>query len=108
MESVADMFAALAPADKEKAEQLREKYRKGAERHEKDKDEISEKANELEKEREVAGKRADHFNAGEVVLEIALIICSLTLLTRKKAFWLSGMALGTVGLVVTISGFFIR
>ena len=108
VESVADMFATLAPADKEKAEQVREKYLKEAERYEKDKDEISEKANELEKERGVAGKRADHFDAGEVVLEIALIICSLTLLTKKKAFWLSGIALGAVGLVVTVSGFFIR
>ncbi|HVM74807.1 MAG TPA: DUF4337 domain-containing protein [Candidatus Saccharimonadales bacterium] len=108
MESVADMFATLAPADKEKAEILREKYVKEAERYEKEKDQISDQAKELEKAREVAGKRADRFDAGEVVLEIALIICSLTLLTKKKAFWLSGIALGLVGLCVTVSGFLLH
>ena len=108
MESVADMFATLAPADKEKAEALREKYVKEAERYEKDKDQTSDQAKELEKEREVAGKRADRFDAGEVVLEIALIICSLTLLTKKKAFWFSGIILGLIGLCVTVSGFLLH
>src|SRR3974377_1145372 len=88
MESVADMFATLAPADKEKAEALREKYVQEAERYEKEKDQISEQAKELEKERAVAGRRADRFDAGEVILEIALIICSLTLLTKKWGFWM--------------------
>ena len=32
-------------------------------------------------------KREDRYDAAEVVLEIALIICSLTLLTKKKFFW---------------------
>jgi hypothetical protein len=106
MESVADMFGTLA--DKEKARALREKYSKEAERFEKDKDQISEQAKDLEKEREVAGKRADRFDAGEVVLEIALIICSLTLLTKKRGFWLSGMVLGLIGLGVTVSGFLLH
>lgn len=108
MESVADMVATLAPADKEKAAALREKYLQEAERYGKDKDQISEQARNLEKEREVAGKRADRFDAGEVVLEIALIICSLTLLTKKKGFWFSGIALGVVGLAITVSGFLVR
>ena len=108
MESVADMFATLAPADKEKAEALREKYVQEAERYEKEKDQISEEAKELEKERAVACKRADRFDAGEVILEIALIICSLTLLTKKRGFWMGGIVLGVVGLCVTVSGFLLH
>ena len=56
MESVADMFATLAPADKEKAEALREKYVQEAERYGKEKDQISEQAKELEKERAAVGR----------------------------------------------------
>src|ERR1700731_1309015 len=52
MQSVADMLGALAPADKEKAGALQEKYKKEVERYEGDKDDISEKAKELEKERD--------------------------------------------------------
>jgi hypothetical protein len=41
-------------------------------------------------------------------LEIALIICSLTLLTKKRIFWLFGIALGLIGLGTTLSGFLIH
>jgi hypothetical protein len=104
MQSVADMLGTLMPADKEKAEVLREKYQKEAERYEKEKGETSEEAKKLETERDLAGRREDRYDAGEVILEIALIVCSLTLLTRKRLFWASGIALGVVGLVVTVSG----
>jgi hypothetical protein len=108
MQSVADMLGVLAPADKEKAEALREKYRKETERYDKDKEQISEKAKEFEKERAVVSRREDRFDAGEVILEIALIICSLTLLTKRKAFWYSGIAIGVVGFFVGLSGFLVH
>src|SRR5262247_1300587 len=69
-----------------------------------DKDEISEKANELQKERGLYQRRADHFDAGEGILEFALIICSLTLLTNKRLFWLSGIAIGLIGVGVALTG----
>ena len=53
-------------------------------------------------------ERGDRYDAGEVVLEIALIICSLTLLTKKRVFWLSGTALGLIGLAVTASGWLLH
>jgi len=104
----ADLLGVLMTSDKEKAAALREKYLKEIERYESNKDDISEKAKELEKERAVISRREDRFDAGEVILDIALIICSLTLLTRIKAFWYSGMAIGTVGFFVALSGFLIH
>jgi uncharacterized protein DUF4337 len=108
MQSVADMLGVLIPADKEKAEALHEKYRKETERYEKDKEQISEKAKEFENERAVASRREDRFDAGEVILEIALIICSLTLLTKRKAFWYLGMAIGVAGFFFGLSGFLVH
>jgi Domain of unknown function (DUF4337) len=108
MQSVADMLATLTPADREKAEALRGKYQQEAERYDKEKDETAEEAKKLEAERDVAGRRENRYDAGEVILEIALIICSLTLLTKKRMFWISGIALGLVGFVVTISGFLLH
>jgi ABC-type nickel/cobalt efflux system permease component RcnA len=98
----------LMPADKEKTAKAREKYIQDAERYEKEKDAISEPAREIEKERELAGRKEDRFDASEVILEIGLIICSLTLLTRKKIFWYSGIGLGVVGLLVMLTGFLMR
>jgi hypothetical protein len=108
MQSVADVLGTLAPVDKEKAEALHEKYLKESERYEKEKDEAAEQAKELEKERELVSRRTDRYEAGEVTLEIALIICSLTLLAKKRFFWVSGIALGLVGVCVALSGSLIR
>jgi Domain of unknown function (DUF4337) len=108
MQGFADMLETLEPADKEKAAALREKYTKEVERYAGEKDDVGEQAKEFEKERDVVERRGDRFDASEVILEIALIICSLTLLTKKRLFWFSGVALGLVGLVVMVSGFLLK
>jgi hypothetical protein len=108
MQGVVDMLGVLTTGEKEKAEALREKYQKEIDRYEKDKDQISEKAKEFENERGVFSRREDRYDAGEVILEIALIICSLTLLTKRKAFWYSGIVIGVVGFFVGLSGFLVH
>lgn len=108
MQSVVDMLATFTPVNAEKAATMREKYQKEAERYEKDKEEISKKAKELENDRDVQSRRADRFEGAEVLLEIALVICSLTLLTKKRFFWYSGIALAIFGSLVAGSGFFIH
>ncbi|HWY09166.1 MAG TPA: DUF4337 domain-containing protein, partial [Candidatus Acidoferrales bacterium] len=108
MQLNADLLGVITPADKEKAAALREKYQKEIERYEKDKDQITEKAKEFENERTMVSRRENSFDAGEVILEIALIICSLTLLTRRKAFWYSGIAIGVVGFFFGLSGFLVH
>jgi hypothetical protein len=107
-QSIADVLGALAPADKEKTDALHEKYLKEVERYDKEKDQVSEQAKDFEKERDLVQRRADRYDAGEVFLEIALIICSFTLLTKKKAFWFAGMLLGVVGLIIASSGFLLH
>lgn len=104
----ADELGTFTAVDKEKAEALREKYQKEAERYEKEKDEASDKAKEIEKERNLAGRQAERYEGGEVLLEIALIICSFTLLTKKKLFWMAGSVIGVAGILVALSGFLLH
>jgi hypothetical protein len=108
MQSVADMLGTFTPIEKEKAAALREKYLSEAGQYNNDKEEASEEAKKLEAERDLAGKKEDRYDAGEVILEVALIVCSLTLLTKKRFFWIAGIVLGLVGLVVTGSGFLLH
>jgi hypothetical protein len=108
MQSVADMLGTFTPVEKEQAAALRQKYTSESERYAQEKNEASEEAKKLEAERDLAGRREDRYDAGEVILEIALIVCSLTLLTRKRIFWFSGIVLGLIGLAVTTTGFFLR
>ena len=108
MQAVTDILSTVQPMDKERTEAMREQYAKEVERYEKEKDEISEKAQELEKDRDVVSQREDRYDAAEVILEIALIICSLTLLTKKRLFWLAGILVGIAGVAAGVSGFLIR
>jgi hypothetical protein len=108
MESIADLLDSLAPGDSAKAAKAREKYMAQVEKYKSDKEDISEKAKELEKERDVFGRRGDRFDAGEVLLEIGVVICSVCLLTRRKGFWYVGILLGTAGLLTAATGFLIR
>ncbi len=105
MQTGADMLSTLMPVDKEKAAALHEKYVKEAERYLEEKAEAKKEAESLKGERLLVEKRGDGYEAGEVVLEIALIICSFTLLTKKKAFWYGGMFLGVVGILIAFGGF---
>jgi len=104
LQSFADLLGVVATQDKDKAAEIREKYAKEVERYGGDKEDISKEAKEHEKERDLYQKRADHFDAGEGILEFALIICSLTLLTNKKLFWFSGIIIGAAGVIVARTG----
>ncbi|MGB7284064.1 MAG: DUF4337 domain-containing protein [Candidatus Acidiferrum sp.] len=108
MQSVADLLSVLEPADKEKAAALHEKYMKEVERYEGDKDDISEKAKDFEKERDFVSRRADRFDGGEGLLEVGLVICSMTLLTKRRGYWFAGMLIAAGGVAFALTAFLVR
>lgn len=100
-----DVLSVVAPLDKAKGEQLAQKYEKEVEHYASDKEDVSKIAEGLEAERDRAMRRADRFDLGEVLLEIGLVICSLTLLAKRKVFWVGGTVVALVGFGVAITGF---
>jgi Domain of unknown function (DUF4337) len=103
-----DVVNIVASLDKEKGEALREKYVKEVEHYQSDKEDISKEAKDLEAERDLAGRRADRFDGGEAFIEIGLVICSITLLTKRKLFWFGGMLLSAVGVSLALTGFLLH
>jgi hypothetical protein len=103
-----DVVNIVASLDKQKGEALREKYANEVEHYQSDKQDISKEARDLEAERDLAGRRADRFDGGEAFLEIGLVICSITLLTKRNAFWFTGMLIGVAGIVLALTGFFLH
>jgi hypothetical protein len=55
-----------------------------------------------------AERRADRFDLGEALLEIALVVTSITLLARQRAYWYMGMLFGAAGLITAALAFTIR
>ena len=103
-----DVVNIVASLDKERGAALREKYAKEVEHYQSDKEDISKEAKDLEAERDLAGRKADRFDGGEAFLEIGLVICSITLLTKRKLFWFSGMLIGALGVALALTGFLLH
>ncbi len=103
-----DLIPVLDLKDHEQAEKVKEKYHREVERSRDDQKEIEAQAREFEKETELERRRANRFDLGEVCLEAALVIVSITLLTRRRIFWGLGVAAGIGGLGVALTGLFVH
>ncbi len=103
-----DIVKLVAPLNKEMGEELKEKYAKEVEHYEGDKGDVSKEAKNLEDERDLTVRQADRFDGGEALLEIGLVICSITLLTKRKGFWLGGVLIGALGIALAATGFFLH
>ena len=49
--------------------------------------------------------QADYFDLGELGVELALVLSSVAILTKRAAYWYSGLTLGVIGVVVAAMGF---
>ncbi len=70
--------------------------------------EEQETARRFEERVERAERKATSFDLSEAMLEIALVVSSITLLTRQRAYWLLGIVFGVVGLLVAVQGLLLR
>ncbi len=103
-----DLLSMVEFKNKAQAEKVQGDYRKQADDYKKEQGDISDKAKEFESESANAQRKADRFDLGEVFLEIALVISSLALLSRKRIYWYLGMASGFGGLAVAATALLLR
>jgi len=89
--------------DQKTAEALRNKYEDAVRSFAGRQDEIKNEAHKLEKEMEIERRRGDRFDLSESFLEVALVVTSITLLTRKRVFWGAGFFAAAIGLVVAVT-----
>ena len=89
----------------ESAAKLTEKYKSNMERYIKEGEAIQEKAKELEAESSVAGRRAVRLHLGEVFLEIAIVICSLAILTKREFAWHAAILSAGAGVAISATVF---
>ncbi|MBL8882124.1 MAG: DUF4337 domain-containing protein [Hyphomicrobium sp.] len=68
-------------------------------------DELWEKGKSLEKDRDLALKRDPYFDYGEALLQIAIVLASVAIISGGNFLLVVSMALGTLGLISTIGGF---
>lgn len=78
---------------------------------EKWKDELTDEQNEardFEAEVKLAERKAGRFDLGEALLQIAVVLCSITLFTRRRLYFFMGLGLGLGGLLFAASALLVR
>ncbi len=103
-----DLMSVLTVADKAKAEKIAKGYTDHQAKWNDDLKEQQEKAEGLEKEVDGAEARASRFDLGEALLEIGLVVTSVTLLTRSKMYWYFGIVFALAGVVSSASAFLLH
>ena len=104
----ANLTAIIPAGNAEALTKIREEYLAEAEKYKDDQKEIESEARKLDQEVAIEQRKADRFDQGEVFLEIALVISSITLLSGKRMFWQLGLIMGAIGVILAGTGFLVR
>jgi uncharacterized protein DUF4337 len=114
-ELFADLTTLVATKDAQAAAALKEKYQAEADRYKDEQKELDAKARELENDGKVTrqeggliSRKADRFDLGEVFLEIALVITSITLLSGRRIYWHMGLFMAAAGILVACSAWLLH
>ena len=103
-----DLLALQPNTNPAAAAAKREEYAAHIEKRREDIAEEQKQAREFEHEVEIAEHRASRFDLGEALLQIAVVLSSITLLTRKQLYFAIGMVLGFAGIVSTVLGLLVH
>jgi hypothetical protein len=102
-----DLLSVLAVNDKDGAQKIAESYASHQDKWTSDLKESMTKAQELQERVDHAEARALRLDLAEALLEIALVITSVTLLTHKFLYWYLGMGFAVCGIVSAASVYFL-
>jgi uncharacterized protein DUF4337 len=108
MEQLDELLKVVPLKDAAAAEAFTKKNEAAIEKSRGEQDKIEEEAKALEGEVALFEHRATRYDLGETLLEVGLVICSVTLLTKRRAYWFAGIAFGLIGIIVTGIGFLYR
>jgi hypothetical protein len=98
-----DLLSVVSIANQDAAKKIAKGYADHQEKWTGDLKEEQEKAEALETKVEQAEARANRFDLGEALLEIALVVSSITLLTKNRLYWLLGLVFGVAGVLSSLS-----
>ena len=92
-------------AEREKLAALAGKFAEEEKRYNAEKKNIEKDAKKLEHERDLFRERHPYFEFGEVLLQIAIVSASVSILsTSRQMFWFS-LVLAVLGAVLTLNGY---
>ena len=105
---IQDLLTVTVVSDKAAAAKLAKGYADHVKKWDgEDKDEQAQ-AEALQRKVEQAEARGDRLDLAEALLEIGLVITSVTLLTRSRIYWYLGLVFSVVGVASAASAFLLK
>ena len=108
LEALDDVLTALENTKAERAEEVRKHFHQEIDKYRDQQKDIQNEARSLEAEVQRNSRRANRFDLGEVFLEIALVVTSITLLTENRGYWYFGFVLAAIGIASAVSVLFMH
>jgi len=106
MEQLDELLKVVPLKDAAAAEAFIKSNEAAIQKNKGDQEKIEEQAKKIEEEVALYEHRANRYDLGETLLEVGLVICSITLLTKKRAYWIAGVTFGAAGVLLTALGWF--
>ena len=107
LSATADMLSLQPSANSAAVEAKLKQYEAQQEKWKEDLKDEQEKALDFEKDVTHAERQAERYDLGEALLQISVVLCSITLFTRRRLYFLLGLTVGAIGLVFAASALFI-
>jgi hypothetical protein len=104
----ADLLALQPTAKDEDTQKKLGEYRAHLTKWDSDLETEQDKAKELEADVQLAERKASRYDLGEALLQIAVVLSSITLLTRSKSYYIFGVSLGIAGILWSASALLIH
>jgi hypothetical protein len=105
---VTNLLGVVALDDQDGAKRIAKGYADHQDKWADDLEKEKKVAESFEEEVKLAEHRADFYDLGEALLEIGLVITSVTLLTRKRVYWLVGIVASLGGILAVAWGFLLK
>ena len=97
--------AAGAPSEAQRVvmQQLEAKLQAKNTEYQGESEKILQEAEQNKKKPEASSVIGDRYNKAEIVLQIAVVMCSITLLTKVRGFFVAGVVLCVIGVGIGLS-----
>jgi hypothetical protein len=105
---IQDLLTVTAVSDKAAAEKLSKGYSDHVKKWDAELDAEQKQAEGLQQKVEQAEAREDRFDLAEALLEIGLVITSVTLLTHSRIYWYMGLIFSVLGVAASLSAFLLK
>jgi hypothetical protein len=105
---ITELLGVVTVDDKDAAKKIAKGYADHQEKWAEDLKDEQKEAKGLEEEVELAERKAKFFDLAETLLEIGLVVSSVTLLTRSRIYWYLGIGASAVGVASVAWGLLIK